>query len=91
MVNHFLELILVLDLYMSYRYTLQFLSKNKISSGGGRNLIGGRDVEVKRGGGIMGRGEGSGGGGGGGKWGLGTPCTPPQSLYISEILNILLL
>ena len=42
MVNHFLELILVLDLYMSYMYTLQFLSKNKIASGVGRNLMGGR-------------------------------------------------
>ena len=53
------------------------MNKNKILSGGEKNLTGGGKWG-ERGREVGGEGEGS-GVKGGGKWGLGTPCPPPQS------------
>ena len=52
------------------------MNKNKILSGGGKNLTGGGKWGW-RGREVGGEGEGS-GVKGGGKWGLGTPCPPPH-------------
>ena len=53
------------------------MNKNKILSGGGKNLIGGGKWE-RRGREVGEKGEGS-GGKGGGNWEWGTPCPPPQN------------
>ena len=55
---------------------LKFMNKNKILSGGGKNLTGGGKWGW-RGREVGGEGEGS-GVKGGGKWGLGTPLSTPS-------------
>ena len=59
------------------------MNKNKILSGGGKNLTGGGKWGW-RGREVGAEGEGS-GGEGGGKWGMGTPCPPP--LLISKAVE----
>ena len=54
------------------------MNKNKILSGGGKNLTG-RGKWVWRGREVGGEGEGS-EGKGGGKWGMGTPLSTPSVL-----------
>ena len=60
--------------------TLKFMNKNKILSGGGKNLTGGGKWGW-RGREVGGEGEGS-GVKGGGKWGLGNPLSTPS--YVSS-------
>ena len=55
------------------------MNKNKILSGGGKNLTGGGKWGW-RGREVGGEGEGS-GVKGGGKWGLGTPLSTPSIMY----------
>ena len=53
------------------------MNKNKIISGGGKNLRGGGGVGME---GEGNGGEGREGGKGGGKWGMGTPLSTPSEL-----------